>query len=75
MFFGYQRSFSVTELLSDLTMSCFENGMCECVNRFQSRWFASCNNLIANFNIFTAVFNQLFSLIIFFLVCVLSISC
>ena len=48
MFFGYQRSFSVTEMLSELNLSCFDNFMLECVNRFDSRWFASCNNLVAN---------------------------
>ena len=48
MFFGYQRRFSVTDMLSELNMPCFENFMLECVNRIDYRWFASCNNLVAN---------------------------
>ena len=48
MFFGYDRRFSVTEMLSELNLSCFENFISECVHSVHSRWFASCNNLVAN---------------------------
>lgn len=48
MFFGYARRFSVTEMLSELNLSCFENFISECVHSVHSRWFASCNNLVAN---------------------------
>ena len=48
MFFGYDRRFSVTEMLSELNLSCFENVITECVHSMNSRWFASCNYLVAN---------------------------
>ena len=46
MFFGYARCHSVTALLSDLRLPCFDLLFSNCVNSFKSRWISSKNVLV-----------------------------
>ena len=48
MFFGYDRIYSVTLMMTELGLPSFDNLISSCVSRFESRWLSSDNNLIAN---------------------------
>ena len=48
MFFGYDSRSSVTDMLSEVNLPCFEIFISECVHSVNSRWLTSCNNLVAN---------------------------
>ena len=48
MFFGYDRRYSVTQMLTELNLPCFDNFIAEIVNNFNARWVASSNHLVTH---------------------------
>ena len=46
MFFGYSRCHSVTKMLSELKLPCFDDLFSNCVYSFKSRWTSSVNVLV-----------------------------
>ena len=48
MFFGYDRRFSVTEMLSELNLPCFDNLISDCVRNFSCRWSISSNDIVTH---------------------------
>ena len=48
IFFGYSRCYSVTEMLAELNLPCFDNLFSSCVHSFKCRWSASNNALIVH---------------------------
>ena len=50
MFFGYKRNYSVSLMLAELNLPCFENFMSSNSQNFGKRWFLCSNNLVVNMN-------------------------
>jgi hypothetical protein len=48
LFFSYSRCFSVTQMLSELDLPCFDNLFINCVSSFKGRWAASMNVLVVH---------------------------
>ena len=51
-FFGYPRSYSVTLMLAELNLPCFDNLFNNCVHSFERRWSATAcvNSLVVHFS-------------------------
>jgi len=51
MFFGYNRSYSVTLMLAELNLPCFDNFMAANSKTFVEQWSLCFNSLVSNYNI------------------------
>ena len=66
LFFGYRRSYSVTQMLTELNLPCFDNLFNSCVHSFECKWSATAcvNDLVVHLSLLDLKQNLAHSIVI-----------